>query len=157
MVDKLKYVAEFVEAAQEFCSLIEKIDEFANNRWLSSLAKTLPVLRTSMIELGALGFPHGYRVLNNLDERFDLFCRLKHYLGSHDEYWSISDLTTVDGLMSGSLADDLTDIYFELKRGFKLYRLGPRREKAAIKIWTTGYKIHWKQHLDNALRRLSLL
>jgi hypothetical protein len=157
VVDKSQYIAEFVTAAKEFCAEIERIDQSENGQWLARVAKTLPILRTAMIELGALGFPYGYRTLNNLDERFDLFCRLKRFLGAHDEYWSTSDLKTVDGLKSGSLADDLTDIYFELARGLKLYLSGPEREKAAVKLWMTSYKIHWQQHLDNALRQLQAL
>jgi len=53
--------------------------------------------------------------------------------------------------MSGSLADDLTDIYCELKHGLKLMRVEPGK---ALDDWRSGYHLHWGQHLLDAERHL---
>jgi len=52
--------------------------------------------------------------------------RLKGFLGNLDEYWSEGDLEAGDGLKTGSLADDITDMYFDLKRGLAHYETGKR-------------------------------
>jgi hypothetical protein len=53
--------------------------------------------------------------------------------------------------MTGSLADDLTDIYCELKAGLSLLEEEP---SLARDNWRTGYRLHWGQHLVDASRHL---
>jgi hypothetical protein len=56
--------------------------------------------------------------------------------------------------MTGSLADDLTDIYCELKHGLRAFdsNTGP-----ALETWVLGYEWHWAQHLADASRHLANL
>jgi hypothetical protein len=53
--------------------------------------------------------------------------------------------------MSGSLADDLTDIYCELKSGLDMLDGQPQR---AVEGWHLGFHLHWGQHLLDAERHL---
>jgi hypothetical protein len=56
--------------------------------------------------------------------------------------------------MTGSLADDLTDIYCELKHGLRAFPAKPAR---TLETWFLGYDCHWGQHLVDAQRHLATL
>ncbi|CAK0772923.1 hypothetical protein CCP3SC15_4690002 [Gammaproteobacteria bacterium] len=53
---------------------------------------------------------------------------------------------------TGSLADDFTDIYFELKRGLKLLEGGGTGN--ALALWKGSFLVHWGQHLVDAERQV---
>jgi hypothetical protein len=58
--------------------------------------------------------------------------------------------------MSGSLADDLTDIYYELKDG--LNRLDRSEDPGrTLGSWRSGFCKHWGQHVVDAERHLYAL
>ena len=52
-------------------------------------------------------------------------------------------------LCVGDLADDLADIWRDLKPGLFLYRSGNR--KAAACAWHEGFAIHWGRHAADAI------
>jgi Domain of unknown function (DUF5063) len=55
--------------------------------------------------------------------------------------------------VTGDLADDLTDIYYDLHDGFALLRSG--NEPAAVWNWRFSFGIHWGRHATSALRALN--
>jgi hypothetical protein len=57
--------------------------------------------------------------------------------------------------MSGSLADDLTDIYFDLKPGLEL--LPAAHPEPVLRFWLESFELHWGQHLVDAERHLYAL
>ena len=67
------------------------------------------------------------------------------------------DAAGEDHCQSGSLADDLTDIYCELKYGLTLLDAQPDDPTEAFDGWRTGYRVHWGQHLVDAERHLYAL
>jgi hypothetical protein len=89
----------------------------------------------------------------DLDARFDLYARLRALLADRDAYFLEFDRAH-EGLddRTGSLADDLTDIYCELKAGLCLYDTDPQR---ALETWCLGYTGHWGPHLRDAERHLA--
>jgi hypothetical protein len=92
----------------------------------------------------------------DLDQRFELFSRLRRMLGDLDGYWMEYDVTPDRQEMSGSLADDLTDIYCELKHGLK--RLDDSDDAGrTLGRWRTGFCKHWGQHVVDAERHLYAL
>ena len=82
--------------------------------------------------------------------------RLRDLLGERDSYWMEYDAGD-EQCRSGSLADDLTDIYCELKYGLTLLDLQPDDPRSAFEGWRTGYRVHWGQHLLDAERHLYAL
>ena len=92
----------------------------------------------------------------DLDQRFELFSRLHRLLGDLDGYWMEYDVAPDRQEMSGSLADDLTDIYCELKNGLK--RLdGSDDTGRTLGRWRAGFCKHWGQHVVDAERHLYAL
>ena len=63
------------------------------------------------------------------------------------------DKTCGDGLTTGSIADDVTEIYFALKRGLDLW---PLDEEHALREWVASYEDHWRRHLVNLMAQAKI-
>lgn len=144
----------FSESALDFCRLVEQIDGYQTEHWLSAVGEVLLRLDMNICQLASLTPQAPHVWISDLDKRFELYSRLKDFLGERDEYWSEADLHAGDGYMTGSLSDDFADIYFELKRGLLLADQGQEGHSQAVKVWTSGYRDHWRQHLVDARKQL---
>jgi hypothetical protein len=142
----------FSQAAETFCRSIEHAGQRSRGSWLVAVNESLLRLQNDMRELDAPLAGIRYSMLADLEQRFMLFQQLKEKLGELDEYWSEADLGAGDGVKTGSLADDLTDIYFDLKRGLALLYSGNAEQ--AARMWLISYQTHWRRHLEDAIRQL---
>lgn len=150
------YFFELVNTARSYCRLIDHLPGSLDNG-LPLLVKLLPRLHAAIVALHP-------RVTQELpvtesadfEHRFELFSWLRIRLGSRDSYWMEFDDIGPDResreQMSGSLADDLTDIYFELKQGLQM--LDSRSPEQIAGWWQNGFRLHWGQHLVDAERHL---
>lgn len=139
--------------AERYCRLIEASgdDEPA---WLGYVADILPRLHAAVTLLEGCDLGVGNDLTPDLDARFELYSHLRDLLGERDGYWLEFDRVDDSELMTGSLADDLTDIYCELKHGLRLVDQHP---ESALRGWRDGFEHHWGQHLLDAQRHLSAL
>ncbi|MES9992081.1 MAG: DUF5063 domain-containing protein [Candidatus Thiodiazotropha sp.] len=136
--------------ARNYCELVESLQE-GNTGWLKEVASLLPRLHAAVAALNMPAPRKSHYTAADLDARFELYTYLRELLGDRDSYWMEYDVAG-DGLsMSGSLADDLTDIYCELKNGLNLLDGHPQR---AVEGWHMGFHLHWGQHLLDAERHL---
>jgi len=154
MLTIFEKLTEMAGAAEAYCGLIEN-HEYTGGRWLYDLCIILPRLHSAVMALN----PHHHEELLgpdvDLDERFDLYTRLRKSLGERDRYWLEFDESPDHLHMSGSLADDLTDIFFDLQYGLDLLEEAwPQR---AAQVWQSTYRRHWGQHLVDAERHLYAL
>ncbi len=136
--------------AQSYCRLIEAACQNEPD-WLAPVADLLPRLHAALIALrrddpGMVGGP-----MPDLDARFELFGCLRDRLGERDHYWLEFDPIGDGEAMTGSLADDLTDIYYELRQGLSLAESLPL---GAGRGWLAGFEAHWGRHLSDAERHL---
>lgn len=152
---------EVVAMARQFCRVLEQWPSLERDDGLTLLYQVLPRLHAAVA-----GMPRARSARDRLpdppdatelDDRFEFFARLRHRLGGQDSYWlEFDDCIGLDArsgeAMSGSLADDLTDIYFELKRGLGL--LGTAEPDQVAQLWQSGFTAHWGQHLVDAERHL---
>ena len=147
-------LTEMVGAAESYCQLIDRTGE-AQDEWLESLFSLMPRLHLAVTELAACD--NGDLPLPDvdLDQRFELYSRLCKVLGDRDSYWLEFDASPEEMHMSGSLADDLTDIYFDLQQGLQL--LDEAWPQQAAQVWQSSYRMHWGQHLVDAERHLYAL
>jgi hypothetical protein len=143
-------VIELKTLARRYCNLVDCLDE-GNSEWLQQVASLLPKLHAAITSLNLPEPKDGYHFSTDLDARFELFSQLRSLLGERDSYWMQFDVSGDEQSMSGSLADDLTDIYCELKSGLRRFDGEPER---AIEDWHKGYHLHWGQHLIDAERHL---
>ena len=147
---------QMVDVARAYCELIERTAvSKPPDDWLADVAALLPRINAAVVELDTE--PTGdFSSSPDMEARFDLYARLHELLGEMDPYWLEFDAVGDESCRSGSLADDLTDIYCELKSGLELVRNangsnGPRK---AVAGWRTGYRQHWGRHLMDAQRHL---
>jgi hypothetical protein len=145
---------EIAKLAIRYCDLIEASGR-GDRRWLAHVAHLLPRLHAAISSVSSPSPSVGYTSRVDLDERFELYSRLRLLLGDRDGYWLEFDRAGdgADG-MTGSLADDLTDIYCELKAGLGLYDQSP---EDALTAWVCSYEVHWGGHLADAERHLAQL
>lgn len=141
---------ELAQVAQTYCELIEGSSE-EDERWLSKIAIVLPKLHAAVASLGDEHYRVTHGLMADLDARFELYTHLRELLGERDGYWMEFDVAEDGQAMSGSLADDLTDIYCELKHGLTMLDGHP---DAALDGWRRGFRVHWGQHLVDAERHL---
>ena len=112
-------LAEMTAVADAYCQLIDRTGRSPGN-WLEMLYEIMPRLHAAVTALNS--YDTGDAPLDgvDLDERFELYSRLRKTLGERDSYWLEFDSAPEEIHMSGSLADDLTDIYFDLLHGLEL-------------------------------------
>lgn len=147
---------QMVDVARAYCELIERT---ARNKppegWLEEVAALLPRINAAVASLEPES-PEDFASSPDMDARFDLYARLHELLGELDAYWLEFDSLGDETCRSGSLADDLTDIYCELKSGLDLVRRAGAGHgtRKAVANWRTGYRRHWGRHLLDAQRHL---
>ena len=147
-------LSEMVAVAEDFCQLIDSKLQLSDDS-LDQLFTLMPRLHAAVTALNA--YDTGEIPPNevDLDERFEVYSRLRRMLGERDSYWLEFDAAPEAMHMSGSLADDLTDIYFDLRYGLELLdEVWPQR---AAQAWQSTYRMHWGQHLVDAERHLYAL
>ena len=149
---------ELVKTARDYCNLIDGLS--GRDDWLLVLFQLLPRLHANVVAMPDPGGGEVTDQYSDLDDRFDLFSELRMRLGDRDMYWlefdQPGDVHEDDEHRSGSLADDLTDIYCELKHGLKRFDDNDDAGRT-LGRWRTGFCRHWGQHVVDAERHLYAL
>ncbi|KAA3627519.1 MAG: DUF5063 domain-containing protein [Proteobacteria bacterium] len=147
-----------VEAARAYCALIERLDRLEAKDLLDSAAHLLLRINAAIITLPRPQADGPLHPLVDMETRFALFQRIRDQLGECDPYWMEYDHALTGQLQSGSLADDLTDIYFDLRRGLQRLDEGsPAAPFRAVRDWCLSYDLHWGEHLVDAERHIYYL
>jgi len=160
---------QMADLVRGYCRLIEGIGSERDPGWLREVFRLLPQLHIAVVSLHENGDARSAEEApvpwdaaaqgDDLDARFELYSRVRHELGDHDSYWLEFD-PVGDGHanMSGSLADDLVDIYHDIRRGLEMLEEAEATGRAAaIRHWKRTYRLHWGQHLVDAERHLFAL
>jgi hypothetical protein len=151
-------LTDMATAARDYCDLIEGIELNDCTTCLERMARLLPRLHAAVSALPSyLPIPAVFTGADDLEERFEMFSRMRKALGSLDGYWLEYDRSQLDSDKSGSLADDFTDIYFDLKHGLEMLSANPKGFADAAASWKTSFRLHWGQHLVDAERQLYAL
>jgi hypothetical protein len=86
------------------------------------------------------------------DEQWrQLYDLLKEKLGDWDLYWQVFNPTTDKEADCGTLADDIADIYRDLKEGLVLNEKRLARPEDVIWEWRLLYYSHWGKHAIDAM------
>ena len=154
-IDKLQ--SQLIRDAKDFCLIIDNIQYYQNQEWLSEMSRILSRIQMAMTHMDSPKQKMDYTALNQMDDRFELYCKLKEMIGDMDGYWMDYDQKTELDDQSGSLAGDFSDLYFEFKRGLELSGDQIETNHQAILLWKTGYFLNWGQHLLDAQKHLYML
>lgn len=158
MCSDFPHFHELTLSAKDFCLHIERLESVHNVNWLADITPVLARLHVAIVQIDSGNIDYKFFTLPDLSIRFELFCKLKDMLKERDSYPLEFDSKLESKEMTGSLADDFTDIYFELKRGLSLLDEDEiKNREEASKLWQSGFILHWGQHLVDAQRQLYYL
>jgi hypothetical protein len=73
-------------------------------------------------------------------------------VGTHDRYWEVFDPRQEEHPLVGSLTDDVSEIYRDLRRGIHQVDVG--RPNDALWEWRFSFETHWGNHATDAIRVL---
>ena len=149
------FVLEFLSIAQKFCLFIEEVHRYDKKEIYNSLHKALPLLYVK----GSL-LPDVYVEDFGMNEKYitaenwqDVFNELRQIFGNDDEYWFIENDNPLNDLVKGSISDNLTDIYQDMKDFVILYQK-PMRDAKKIAVWEIKeqFMAHWGVRAVNLLK-----
>jgi hypothetical protein len=145
----------FADAAARFCSVIEQAAGLPRRRWLVEVEAALSDVYASAVRLPAVdpATEESVRGRMSTDDWSMLYAALKSKTGTEDRYWQVLDPSEQISLVESSLADDLADIYSELRRGLEAMRSGAAPDDVMFE-WRTSFDIHWAAHAVGALSAL---
>ncbi len=158
----------FATTAQRFCTLMESAIR-DRDLWLADVLVALatvyaaaPLVREIPFpeSAGKKNIPEDFRVSN--DEWNSLYQHLKQTLGPaahYSAYFNPAAAAPTDEPTQGDLADDLADIYRDLKPGLRAWITEDDRYLEDILYqWThMGHPHHWGRHAVDAMRALHWL
>ena len=151
-------LTQMIATAREYCELIENMDTTDCAACMSAMSRLLPRLERSaeaLPESSELTVEPVHTSTPDYEARFDLFSRIHTALGKIDSYHLEFDHPERADDNSGSLADDFTDIYFDLRYGLDLLDTHPEDPSLAVASWKTSYDLHWREHLRGARPQLT--
>jgi hypothetical protein len=135
-------------AAQEYCALVEGFSGFGrDHRWVARMRKLLPRLHVAVIALTA---PEAFRrayCFPDDDARWELYLRLHAVMGEDLLFRILCGNPRTRHDLCERLADDFTDMYFDLKRGLDTMGQDPCQ---AMEDWQSSFYLHWGRHLLDA-------
>ena len=152
-------VAGFVELAEQYCDLISSRDAYPARDFVKRIHLLLAAVYAAGVRLPQVAPETSQAAAEGKgSERWsDLYKSLSSKLGARDHYLEMFapyDFTETQSV-TGSLADDLADIYADLMRGLTAWREG--RLKDAVWEWQFHLEHHWGEHATGALRALHAL
>ncbi len=147
------------EAAVAFCALVENRDSHPALEWLKSVHLLLPCLYAATLALPRV-VPDtenaGERTITH-DDWQALYTDLTDRLGRWDSYFDVSDPydEASHEPVRISLADDLADIYRDVKNGLLAEQaVAGARPNDVLWTWRFEFESHWAAHAAGALRAL---
>jgi hypothetical protein len=146
----------FREAAARFINVVDSCDELANYEFLTSIQRCFLKLYSSVLLLPVVEpkADDDFRVAPySGDAKSELYGKLKAKLEAGGIYWEIFDSTKFSEPINGSLADDISDIYFDLKESVYLAERNAHPEDT---VWEMRFSFssHWGRHLTSALKAI---
>jgi hypothetical protein len=154
---------QFSAAASEFCRTVDSTSALDRVELLSRIYEILPRLIQQGVVLPALSWSDSDSQKEIKHTRMRepewgrLYELLKEKLGDWDLYWQVFDPTKDSEAIRGSLADDIADIYRDVKEGLDLHNPDLALQQDVICSWRVLYYSHWGQHAINALYTIHFL
>lgn len=150
-------VQHFVIAARRFCEWVEMplkpgtgLDPYHTLQLLSLLyARALALPEVDAVQL------HDFDRIPSLDAM--ALAPAREHLSTlpFQYYWEIPHALPLDGEepFFGEIADDLGDVYQDVKEGLMTYQAG--LEPLAVWHWRQTWRLHWGKHAVSAIKVLN--
>ena len=142
---------EFVELAEKYCSLIENIESLTIEKLFIECEHILPQIFSYGINL-----EYNADCIDEDETAMDVespLAILSDFLGENNYYNCIFDPIKEEEVVVGSIADDLADIYLDLKRPLLQFRQNTEKAKSnALWQWQFNILHHSGDHILNVLK-----
>lgn len=152
-------VLEFTAAANEYCKYAEHFSELKGDEILKIMQRLLPFIYLKASLLPALEpfFEEGNEKFVREADWVKIHDALREKLGTANDYLEVFDekMSDSEGPVTCSIAEDLADIYQDLKDYLILYQTGTN-EVMNDAIWECrmNFENYWGQKLVNSLRAM---
>jgi hypothetical protein len=150
-------IARFRLAAQEFVATIDSVTSRRTLAGPEEIASVLAELYSAGLRLPAVDLTTDEPLPDaaiSSEEWSRLFRSLQAALGDDEYATAAASDPLVTELRKGSLADDLADVYRDVKEGLDLLRSGTP-ETDVVWSWRFSLHSHWGGHAVEALRALN--
>lgn len=149
------FVLEFLAVAQKFCLFIEEIEKYDKQQIFDYMHKALPLLYVRGSVLPSVT-PDDYDANEKYvtEEQWqNTFNDIRGILKKDDEYWFLENDNPLNEPVKGSIADNLVDIYQDMKDFVTLYQK-PLRNAKKVAVWEIRelFKAHWGFRAVNLLK-----
>lgn len=154
-------VIEFVAVAKEICVFFEHEGSFSRREFIDKSRKALPLLyyKAGLLPLTEAVFEEGTEKFVTEDDWQAIHDGILKKMGRYNEYPRVYDpelKDTEDNI--GSIAEDLADIYQDLKDFLMVYRMGTSElMNDAVFECVQNYQQYWGRKLLNTLTVLHSL
>jgi len=147
-------VDRFRVVASQFCSAVDSAPSMDRAELLLEIYRILPTLIHEAVGLPKVESddnppPSNARLSHQQWDK--LYNALKKILGDWDLYRQVFDPVKDQGAILGTLADDLADIYCDLKEGLVLMETQQATPGHIIWKWRFSFYSHWGKHAIDAL------
>jgi hypothetical protein len=152
-------VIEFVAVANEFCKYMEHAAEIKGIEMLGIMQRILPLLylKASLLPELEPYFEDGNEKFVTEEGWFRIHDILLEKFGTANDYLEVFDekINETDGPVVASLAENMADIYQDLKDFLLLYQTGTQ-EVMNDAVWECrmSFENYWGQKLTNSLRAI---
>jgi hypothetical protein len=164
VADNSEIAGRFAVIANRFCSVVDSASSMERTDLLLQIYRILPKLIDEAISLPDVKLSDNgdpiegdkqpafqANVKQSVQEWGQLYNLLKEKLGDWDRYWQVFDPTEDDEAIFGTLADDIADIYRDLKEGLVLIESREAPPEDIIWSWRLLFYSHWGKHAIDAL------
>ena len=154
----------FRAIAERFCSVVDAAPNMDRTDVLVRMYRILPELIGEAIRLPDVTLSNENdqpdeqaacepraSVRMNDEQWRQIYNSLKEKLGDWDGYMQVFDPTTDKEAIFGTLADDIADIYRDLREGLVLRQREETPPEEIIWNWRLLYYSHWGKHAIDAL------
>jgi Domain of unknown function (DUF5063) len=152
-------VVEFVAAANEFCKYQEHASEIKGEEMLKILQRILPFLylKASLLPDLEPFFEDGNEKFVTESDWLRIHDTLREKFGTANDYLEVFDekINDTEGPVVANLAENMADIYQDLKDFILLYQTGTE-EVMNDAVWQCklNFENYWGQKLTNSLRAI---
>jgi hypothetical protein len=144
--------SDFERLARGFCEFCERETSEGREAYVAELERHLVALYGAALDLTPAEPPDKDAPRPSHQEWRIVFDRVAAELGDAGAYWLVFDPFAEEAPVLGQLADDVADIYRDLKSGIALIDERPAND--ASWDWRFTFDSHWGLHAASALYAL---